>query len=861
MTALTVAAELDLTTCDREPIHIPGLIQPHGCLLAVRSGEFEITHFSANAPALCGIAPRQHLAGADIRSILGEGNVAALERALSPVTMGTGIAGRVFALKLPSGNGLWDGSVHDYAGLRIFELEPAQDDSSTAPLDLVRSILNQLQQCRTLRDLCDQSVRLIRDLIGFDRVMVYRFLEDGAGQVVAEAKSAELAPLLHLRYPATDIPQQARELYKRNSIRLIADVDAHPAAIASAPPVAGQPLDLSFASLRAVSPIHIEYLRNMKVGASMSISIIVGGELWGLIACHHGTKKYVPSNVRAAAEILGQVFSLQIQTVEGIEAYVTMRAARALLDRIVAEFPIEGDLFENLSQRLEPLSAFISCDGVGLWMNGLWRKFGMSPPSFEIAQLAATISAQARGELFATQRLGDVYPEAKSWPAEICGALAVPLSQSTGDYLFFFRKEVAQTVDWGGNPDKPALTNGEPTRLSPRTSFEAWRQEVRGNSLPWTSRERLIGDTLRVYLLDIIVRFRDVILDERRKSQQKARVITSELNNRVKSTLELIQSLVARGHEEKSVSSFVRSLEGRIGAISLAHSAIASAEGSQIRQLVGAAIASLAPLTEQVEVAGPDVELDAKAYTVLALVVHELAANAVQYGALAVPQGHVSVRWLRDAAGRLKLIWEEAGGPPVRPVSREGLGLNIIRRNIPHSLGGEASVDFPRQGLTAEFVIPARYLLASPELAPQNSYPTLPAAAHRPLEGFTLLVLDDQMLRALDMQDGLKRLGAAGVEIAGTVEKALEAAAVRLPDIAILDVDLDDETSFPVADELDLHGVPFVFLADEMERRHIPQRFNDVTVIGKNVPMERLADQLREVLMPNLIRAVLNKLV
>jgi len=209
----------------------------------------------------------------------------------------------------------------------------------------------------------------------------------------------------------------------------------------------------------------------------------------------------------------------------------------------------------------------------------------------------------------------------------------------------------------------------------------------------------------------------------------------------------------------------------------------------------------------------------------------------------------------------MTLIWEETGGPPVRPVSREGLGLNIIRRNIPHALGGEAAVEFHRQGLTAEFIIPARYLIVAPELGPQSSYPKLPAAAHRPLEGFTLLVLDDQMLRALDLQDGLSRLGAASVEIAGTVEKALEALAERLPDIAILDVDLDDETSFPVADELDAHGVPFVFLANELERRHIPRRFEDVTVIGKNVPMESLADHLREVLMPNLIRAVLNKLV
>lgn len=860
MTAMSDLSAVDLNSCDVEPIQWPGLIQPHGCLFACRSGEFVITHVSANAQSLAGIASTQQLVGADIRSVIGAGNVAALDNALAQVSFTTGLSGRVFGLRLAGNESVWDGAAHEFGGMRIYELEPAGDSSVAPPLELVRTILGQLHQCRTLRDLCDQAVHLIKDLIAFDRVMVYRFLDDGAGQVVAEAKNPELEPLLHLRYPATDIPAQARELYKRNSIRLIADVAATPAQLMSATQGDAGQLDLSFAALRAVSPVHIEYLRNMKVGASMSISIIVGGELWGLIACHHSARKHVPANVRAAAELLGQVVSLQIQTVEGIEAYVTMRASRALLDRIIAEFPIEGDLFENLAQRLEALSAFIACDGVGLWMDGLWRSFAATPSPFDIPGLAAFVASQASGEVYATQRLGDVYAPSASWPGGICGLLAVPLSQASGDFLFFFRKEVAQTIDWGGNPEKPAITVGDSNRISPRKSFEAWRQEVRGQSLPWTSRERLISDTLRVYLLDIIVRFSEVILDERRKYQQRALQMTSELNSRVKGTLELIQSLVSRGHEEKSVSTFVRSLEGRIGAISLAHGAVAAGERPDMRSLVDAAISSLAPLAEQVEVVGPKVELDAKAYTVLALVLHELASNALRHGALGVPQGHVCIQWHRDTLGRLILAWEEMGGPAVRPVSREGLGLNIIRRNIPHSLGGEAAVSFERTGLVAEFVIPARYVLAPVEIEKRAEQFQL-AGAHRPVEGFNLLVLEDQMLTALDLQDGLKRLGAGTVEIAGTVDKALEAIALKAPDVAILDVDLDDETSFPVADELVAADVPLIFMATEAERRNIPARFEGVPVAAKPCSAERLAEQVREVLMPNLIRAVLNKLV
>ncbi len=214
--------------------------------------------------------------------------------------------------------------------------------------------------------------------------MVYRFLGDGSGQVIAESREASLEPLLNFRYPASDVPQQARELYKKNWVRVITDVASEPVPILALED-GGRALDLSYADLRSVSPIHIEYLKNMGVGASMSISIIAGGELWGLIACHAKESKPVSANLRAAAELLGQVVSLQIQTVEGIEAYVTMRSARAGLDRLVAEFPVGGDLVTNLASRLEEFAMFLPCDGVGLWLDSVYRGHGEAPEAEEAA--------------------------------------------------------------------------------------------------------------------------------------------------------------------------------------------------------------------------------------------------------------------------------------------------------------------------------------------------------------------------------------------------------------------------------------------------------------------------------------------
>ncbi|MEQ1717055.1 MAG: GAF domain-containing protein [Hyphomicrobium sp.] len=330
MTAIVSDRVADLAACDREPIHIPGSIQAHGIFFACTKDDWRITHVSGTAAAL-GRGAAKTLVGQQLASVLGEAAVKKLAHITLAQSSGTAIPARLFGLKIKGRKALVDATLHALEDVRIIELEPASADGAdaTPPLDLVRAILSKLQLSRRLSDLCEQTVTQLRGLIGFDRVMIYRFLQDGAGEVIAESREAALEPLLHLRYPASDVPRQARELYKKSWLRLIADVQAEPSPLIAAPGAAAPPLDLSFAHLRSVSPVHIEYLRNMNVGASMSISILVGGELWGLIACHHATAKTVPSNIRAAAELLGQVFSLQIQTVEGIEAYVTMRAARA----------------------------------------------------------------------------------------------------------------------------------------------------------------------------------------------------------------------------------------------------------------------------------------------------------------------------------------------------------------------------------------------------------------------------------------------------------------------------------------------------------------------------------------------------
>lgn len=861
MTALKLPSDSDLTRCDMEPIHVPGAIQRHGALIACQALDPHITHASSNTDEILGI-PASQLIGASLRTVLGSPLATSLTAALRDSKAPPSVPIRLFGVRIKSHKDAYNVTAHTFDDRTILEIERTCEASPVPPLELVRTMLARLQQSRSLHDLCQSTAEQLRDLIGYDRVMIYRFLQDGSGQVIAEARAADQESLLNLRYPATDIPQQARELYKRNWVRLIADVASTPAAVLAGNDAQDRPLDMSYAGLRSVSPIHIEYLKNMGVGASMSISIIVGGELWGLIACHHRTARTVPAHLRAAAELVGQVFSLQIQTVEGIEAYVTMRAARALLDRIVSEFPLQGDLVENLAARLDQLASFVPCDGAGLWLDGAWRCTGIAPNAAEAALLARFIHMQHDRGVHATHQIASEFAPASTWSCGIKGVLAVPLSHTDDDWLFFFRREAAQAIDWGGDPRKPVVDDDASGRLSPRKSFAAWREEVRGQSLPWTSRERLIGDTLRIYLLDIIVRFSEVFMEERRQAEQRQRLMTSELNHQVKTTLELIQSLLLPGYEEDaSVQAFVRTLEGRIGAIALAHDSISVSTGSDVRGLIERALARRGgTLSSQIELNGPDLRLDAKAYTVLALVVHELVSNTFAQGALSEPGGRLSIDWDLNARGQLILSWEERGGPPRRKPLKDELGLTIIRRNIPHALGGESELRFDAAGLSARFVIPARFVLTRPAISSaRQSHLQFPQAA-RPLEGYSVLVLDDHITSALELQRMLRERGAAHVNIAGTAAQALDLLEKDAPDVAILDIDLGDETSLSVADHLARGGIPFIFAGHDIDVRAITPQHRDVPVAAKPYAGDEVAELLREALLPHLIRAVLTRL-
>jgi two-component system, chemotaxis family, sensor kinase Cph1 len=354
-------------------------------------------------------------------------------------------------------------------------------------------------------------VKEVRRVTGFDRVMVYQFDAEGAGRVIAEDRADALTPYLGLHYPASDIPKQAKQLYTLNWLRLIPDSTYQPVGLVSAHnPLDDRPLDLSLAVLRSVSPLHLEYLSNMGVGASMSISLIQDQKLWGLIACHHSTPRYVPYSVRTICEFVGQVMSVELTNKEDHEDLDYKMSLKSLQSKLVESLSQSERFLDGLTQLDSNLLDLVSASGAAICAADQIICIGQTPSEAELLALRDWVKPQMQQNLFQTQSLSQLYPAAASFQAIASGMLALELSQFHQNYIFWFRPEVIQTVDWGGNPNKPVeVTDTGEVRLSPRKSFEKWQETVQGSSLPWKACEIEIVTELRSLIVGIILKQAD----------------------------------------------------------------------------------------------------------------------------------------------------------------------------------------------------------------------------------------------------------------------------------------------------------------------------------------------------------------
>jgi len=677
----------DLTQCDREPIHIPGSIQPHGFMLVLDLQSLTIRQGAGTIEDLTG---RSVWIGGSVGEVLGD--VADRRIRSMAALQETG-----FACRWRAANRLeYDVIVHmapaSAAGLpsnlMIIEVEQSSQQARLG-VDLVASLDAAgaaLERAPTVQGLCERAAEAFRRLTGFDRVMIYRFQDDEAGEVVAEARAEGTGSFLNHHFPATDIPRQARALYLRNPVRVIPDSRYTPQPLR--PVTSGEaPLDMSDSGLRSVSPIHLQYLKNMDVRASASVSIIVDDALWGLVACHNASPKLLPFELRVGCTTLARNLARQLKAKSDAELYRDRTRLRRLEDQLIARLPTDRPLAAALAERAEPLMQLTGADGLAIVADGDIRTFGHTPPPEGVRVIADWVATRPGLRPVSSHALSAVLPEAKDWTTHGSGLLAVNLPVEQPLSILWFRAEVRERVRWAGNPSTADKT-GPNAVLTPRASFESWSQEVAGRARRWgpaaiESVGRLrdaLADFAAIDQLRRLNRSLQTSLSERDLRLEQQQYLIREVNHRVQNSLTLVSSflgLQAREQANGPAATALNEARRRVRAVSAVHSQLYRGDASttvDMARYIGGLVEDLASSM------GPDwsaatetdlspVCIDAGRAVTIGLILTELIINAQKYA-------------YKGRPGPLRILFEEDGAMFRLTVEDEGEGGHLAGKGF-----------------------------------------------------------------------------------------------------------------------------------------------------------------------------------
>ncbi|MCF0073660.1 ATP-binding protein [Dyadobacter sp. CY261] len=520
---------VNLTNCESEPIHIPGSIQPHGFLLGIKKGESRIEFCSANSADFIAITPEQIL-GKHIRDIFSDEQASAFAHYVGKDVIDSAQP-FVFSLNGTSFNT----TVHQVGGNVIMELEPFPDGTLHLPnlYNQTRNFVSILERSSGLSHLCQEIADETRVITGYDRVMIYRFDEEYNGEVIAESKRDDLISFANQKYPHTDIPVQARELYIRNPLRMIADISYTPVpllTIDDSSDKSNHSLDLSHSILRSVSPIHVEYLKNMGVGATLTISLLQNQKLWGLIACHHYSPKILPHYTRLSALLQGNFLTSQIAVREVAEEFnLGEEVDKALVESLTALHETEN--FMEACHQSPSLLKLANATGAAIFYSGTIYTNGNVPDEQALLKLFAFLADAYPNKAFATDQLINMYPDARDISKYAAGIIYHSMV-SGQDGILWMRQEKIETINWAGNPDKAVVKNEDGVRLSPRKSFELWMEIVKNKSLAWRKSEVNAASSfsyaLQKHINYQIIRTQE---DKNRALNEKLRLANKELAN------------------------------------------------------------------------------------------------------------------------------------------------------------------------------------------------------------------------------------------------------------------------------------------------------------------------------------------
>lgn len=369
----------------------------------------------------------------------------------------------------------------------------------------LKKVLYLFQQANDVQDLLNIVVSEIKKTSGFDKVMIYKFDEQWNGLVLAEAGESDMDSYLGLRFPASDIPKQAREMYRKSSYRMIPDIEiGNSKLVPVLNPLTNSFTDLSDCNLRNVASVHLEYLKNMKVKSSISTRILLNDKLWGLITCHHKTARYPAYGMRSFIELLSDMMIIHLSGLEKQAALTVALEDRKKEADIINGLPDQDFLNHFINKSPELLDLF-HMDGAVLYLNGEVAKAGNVPAHGDILEITEWIKRHNVVEVFATDNFPDDFEPSKRYKDLACGLLVMPLSKKKPDYLIGFKPEVQKTVEWSGNPNEAIQMEADNKTYHPRNSFEIWKETVKYISTPWKDRDLESARRLSKSFMEILV--------------------------------------------------------------------------------------------------------------------------------------------------------------------------------------------------------------------------------------------------------------------------------------------------------------------------------------------------------------------